>query len=585
MTELLIKQLNSLPNRTGVYQFYDIKEKLLYVGKAKNLSWRVKSYFQKQNSLSPAKQLMVKNINKIKITPTKNELEALLLEGNLIKQYRPPYNVVLKDDKSWLYLAIDYSQIFPTISLTRQTGKAKFKYFGPYPSAVSIKNTLHLLKKILGLKTCSNPPDKPCFAAKLNRCLGHDNTPSGKLFYRQQLKKLETVLKGGLRDIMEQTKNQMHLAANNKYFEQAAKLRDQLKALERINQRQNIISNRRENLEIINLYRLNGQIAITVLPIRQGVLLDAKNFLIEALDELTDQELLQGFLEQYLKPYNDFAQTFVTPVKIDPIKSGVKFLISQKGYKKDLLKQAAKTAETYLNQSLASWQKKQQLSQLGLKELKRILKLVKEPKRIEGYDISNLQGQQAVGAMTVLKDGLIEPKLYRRFVIENLNTPNDYAMLGQIILRRLIKNQDWPKPDLIMLDGGSGQLSVIKKILSEKNLSIPLIALAKQNEELYLPNRKKPLKLPLDNPGLKLLIILRDEAHRFGLNLHRQRRSKQQIISAWDNLPGIGPKLKKKLKKSYSNITELRQSEETKLIELIGPAKAKKLKDYLDNNY
>ncbi|MFZ5391081.1 MAG: excinuclease ABC subunit UvrC [Patescibacteria group bacterium] len=585
MKDLLSKQLANLPKQPGVYQFYGQDKKLLYIGKAKNIHSRVRSYFQKKNSLSPAKQVMVAQVIKIKISPVKNELEALLLEGNLIKQYRPPYNVVLKDDKSWLYLAINYSEKFPTVTLTRQTWRSGFKYFGPYPSAGSIKYTLLLLKKILKLKTCSNPPEKPCFAAKLNRCLGHDNSPGGRQFYLEQLKKLDSILKGQVAEIIKKTKQSMNKAAQKKSYELAARLRNQIIALEKISQKQNVISRRPENLEIINLAKINEQIAITLLPVRRGILLDAKNFLVNAPAGLSDTELFEGFLEQYLKPGNDFSRHLVTPIKINSPLTGFKLYVPQKGYKKQLLTQAKNTAETYLKQSLASWQKKQEQSEIGLTELKKILNLTKSPERIEGYDISNLQGKQAVGAMTVLQNGLVEPKLYRRFVIDNISTPNDYAMLGQTILRRLTKNKDWPKPDLIMLDGGAGQLSTVKKILSNQKINIPVIALAKQNEELYLPDKKNPLKLPLDNPALKLLITLRDEAHRFGLNLHRQRRSKQQIISAWDSLPGIGPKLKKKLKKTFTNLTEIRQIDVFELSKLIGPAKAKKLKDYLENNY
>ncbi|MBU1039004.1 excinuclease ABC subunit UvrC [Patescibacteria group bacterium] len=585
MKQSLLRQINTLPKKPGVYIFYSSQNKPLYVGKAKNLQTRVRSYFQSQTNLSPAKKIMVEQIIKIRISPVKNELEALLLEANLIKQHQPAYNVVLKDDKSWLYLAINYKEKLPTVSLTRQTNQPGIKYFGPYPSAGSIKNTLNLLKKMLGLKTCTNPPDKPCFAAKLNRCLGHDDSPSGKKFYLEQLKKLEAILKGQTNNLIKNTQQNMLKAGQQQQYEKAGKLRNQLIALEKISQKQNIVSGRPENLEIINLAQNQNQIAVCLLPVRQGILLDAKNFLISSQAQLTSAELLEGFLNQYLKPGNDFAKQIITPVQLENNYPEIRLIVPQKGYKKQLLKQAADTAENYLKQNLVSWQKKNEQAQLGLQQLQRILNLKKIPLRIEGYDISNLQGKQAVGAMTVLQNGLPEPKLYRRFTIENINRPNDYAMLAQVLARRLSRNKNWPRPDLIMLDGGAGQLSAVKKILLAQKINIPLIALAKQNEELYLPNHKKPLNLPLDNPGLKLLINLRDEAHRFGLNLHRQQRSKAQIISQWDELPNIGPKLKKKLKQSFASVMEIKQSDISLLIKIIGQNRAKKLKTYLEDNY
>jgi len=583
MDKLLAKQLDNLPDQPGVYQFYDSSDRLLYVGKAKNLPRRVRSYFNRQIDLSPAKALMVKQIKRIKATPVLNEDEALLLESNLIKQFQPPYNIVLKDDKSWLYLAVDKRETYPRVSLERRANQRGVKYYGPYPSAGSLKYTLNLLKKILGLRTCTNPPDKPCFNARLGRCLGHNGSPGGQAGYLKQLKKLDLILKGHTHDLITEIEQAMHRAAKLQKFEQASKLKNQWLALQRLSQTQSVISVRRENFDALGLVSQGDTASVSLLPVRHGVLLDAKNFLLGQASNLTPEELLTDFLNQYLPLATDQAKELITPFNLKSANySKIKLLTPRRGYKKKLLKLAANSAATHLNQSLASWQKRSWLAEQGLVELKNLLNLPALPKRIEGYDISNLQGQQAVGSLTVLHNGLPEPKLYRRFLIKNLTKPNDFAMLAQVLHRRFKHNQDWPQPDLIMLDGGAGQLSIVHKVLQQANIKIPLIALAKQNEEIYQTDKKEPLRLALTNPGLRLLITLRDEAHRFGITLHRKRHRQTQIISAWDELPGIGPKLKKKLKQSFSTIQEIKQANLAELEKIIGLTKSKKLKEYLE---
>ncbi len=583
MHSILQRQLKNLPTKPGIYEFFDAKNKLLYVGKAKSLKPRVLSYFHKNADLSPAKQLMVRQIHHVQTTEVTNETEALLLERTLIKQHQPSFNIDLRDDKSWLYIAIDYRQKYPAVELVRRpTTTKQIKLFGPYVAASSIRSLFPFFKKTLGLKTCSQPADKPCFQAELGRCLGHDMQRSSHSLYLKQLKYFEQLLKGNVREVTELINKEMMLSAHNKDFEKAARLRDQLKALARLKAKQSVVSAQKESFDCYGLARSSQQAAIARLPIRKGVLLESDRFLLDRTRGLSNEEIIAGFLEQFVAEATDLPKKLFLPVKLKNLPSN-KFTLAvpQRGKKSQLLKLANKAAESHLSQSVASWQRQEVRAKEGLKQLKQYLGLTKEPKRIEGYDISNIQGKEAVGSMVVLTNGLPDTKSYRKFRIQAPAQPNDVKMMAEVLFRRFTKNKDWPKPDLVMLDGGKGQLSTIMKVFKAGNVKIPLVALAKQEELLFLPNKKEPIKLGADEPGLLLLEALRDEAHRFGITYYRARHRKQAIKSAWDELPGVGPKLKKKLKNAFGSIRSLHQAKEQDIAEITGQAKAAEIKNYL----
>lgn len=581
MTNLLQRQIASLPPNAGVYKFYS-GARLLYVGKAKSLRARVRSYFRDQADLSPAKQEMVKQIDRLEILKVSNETEALFWEANLIKQYRPPYNVVFKDDKSWLYLAIDYRQEYPPVSLERRANLKGIKYFGPYPSAATVRRTFQLLKKILGLKTCPNSPAHPCLAAAWGRCLGHNLTPQSQQIYWRNLKYLTKILRGQSQAVINNLKQQMATAVKQKKFETAVKQRDQIKSLQQIIIKQNAISSPPQNFDALGLERAVGLAAICRLPIRRGILLDAENFLLEHSRGLNDDEIWNDFLAQY---YQEVAEAPPRAyLALNPALkeiNGVNFKTAARGQKYQLIKLAENTAQNFLKQSAASQKHQEIRANKGLVALQQNLHLPGRPRRIEGYDVSNIQGQAAVGAMAVLTHGLPDAKSYRHFKIQGLTKPNDVAMLAQVITRRFTKNHNWPKPDLIVLDGGAGQLSTAKKILDSYGVKIPLIALAKKEELIYLPNKKVPLRLAADNPGLLLLEQLRDEAHRFGITFYRSLHRHRQVKSAWDELPGVGPKTKKLLKQGFGDLKNLRLASLDKLEKILGKKKAVKLFPHL----
>jgi excinuclease ABC subunit C len=583
MTNILKRQLDSLPKRPGVYQFYNTANKLLYVGKAKNLRSRVRAYFGATTELSPAKKIMVNEIDHLVTTEVSNETEALLLERSLIKQHQPPYNIALKDDKSWLYLAIDHRQPYPNVQFVRRPKPvAHVKLFGPYVTGSYIKSLFPFFKKTLGLKTCSQPPDKPCFQASLGRCLGHNLGRGSKRIYAERLKRFEQLLSGRVKEVIDSLTQDMQRAAQARQFEKAAKLRDQLRALARLKERQIVAGSPRETFDVYGLARNTSSAAIARLPVRSGLLQASERFLLDHTKGLSDSEIIAGFLEQFAAEATDLPRQIYLPLRLkEKILLKLNSAKPKRGNKKKLLALATQAAQNHLEQSAASWQRREAKAQAGLKQLQELLKLPHLPKRIEGYDISNLQGQHAVGALVVFTDGLPDNKSYRKFKIQAPAKPNDVLMLAEVIRRRFSKNQAWPKPDLIMLDGGAGQLTTIMKVFKQENIAIPLLALAKKEELIYLPNKKTPLRLPADSPALLLLESLRDEAHRFGITYFRSRHRKQAIKSAWDELPGIGPKLKRKLKATFGSFKNLRQANMADLTVVLGKKKAEIIKDFI----
>ena len=584
MSAILQRQLKSLPAKPGIYEFFNADGKLLYVGKAKSLRQRARSYFQPGADLSPAKQLMVKEVHHLITTEVTNETEALLLERTLIKQHQPPYNIDLRDDKSWLYIAIDYRDQYPAVEFVRHPKPTQgVKLFGPYVAASSIRSLFPFFKKTLGLKTCVNATDKPCFQASLGRCLGHDLGPGSQTRYRLNLKYFEQLLKGNVKQVVAELTEAMAEAAQHKQFERATRLRDQMRALSKLKEKQHVVSPRRESFDVFSLARSRSTAAVVRLPVRHGALGETERFLLDKVKGLADSEVLLGFLEQYVVTATTPAKRAYVPLPLaEPKLVGITLTVPARGGKRQLINLATKAAETHLNQSVASWQRQEVRAREGLRQLKNILKLPTEPKRIEGYDISNIQGQEAVGSMVVLTNGLPDSKQYRKFKIQGPQKPNDVKMMAEMLWRRFTKNKDWPRPDLVMLDGGAGQLATVERTLNYANIKIPLVALAKREELLYLPNGSSPLKLPPDSPALLLLESLRDEAHRFGITFYRSRHRQRAVKSAWDELPGVGPKLKKKLKAAFGSVDALRRADEQELAHVVGPARAGALKQHLD---
>ena len=526
MTKLLQEQLKNLPSNPGVYEFYNKDGRLLYVGKAKSLKKRVISYFRTSSNLTAAKMNMVNEITEIKTSVVDSENEALLLENNLIKQHQPPYNIVLKDDKNWLYIAIDSRETYPRVDLTRRRLNKGYKYYGPYTSAFAARTILYSLKKILGLRTCNNPPEKPCFDSKLGRCLGHNFNKNSQATYKKQLTRLHDFLTGNGKKLAQELSQKMFQASTNKRFEQATIWRNQLTLLNRLLDKQKIVYHQNESFDVINLEINRQTSAINLLVVRHGQLIKSDQVLLGHKD-MNEKEILTDFIGQYYPQVTDKPKLILTPIKIS---SDFNTIVPTRGKKSQLLKLAKKNAENYLHNSLAMWQKKSARSTASINELQKVLNLKRTPNRIEGYDISNIQGNHAVGSMVVATSGLIDKSQYRKFTIKTVKGANDVAMMAEVLTRRL-KNKQWPKPDLIMLDGGKPQLNTIIKLFIKKRVKLPLVSLAKREEILFSPDKKHGIKLPDNSPALLLLEELRDEAHRFGITFYRSkhRRSLRRV--------------------------------------------------------
>lgn len=525
------KQLKNIPQKPGVYLFKDKKGEVLYIGKATRLKSRVKSYFQKSSELSPAKQIMVDKIAKVEYIITSSEIEALLLESNLIKKHQPPYNVDLKDDKYFLYIKITINEGYPRVFTVRKILKDKARYFGPFISARSVRQTLRLLHKLFphrNFPKIPSPRHLEYLQSRYPELLG----PANQSEYKKTIEKIIQFLQGNYEKILKDLKNQMAFASQKQDYEKAARIRDKIQSIENIYQKQKIVSTKLENEDIISLVKEENLACINLLIVRLGKLVDSKNFILKNIQDQSDSEIIQTFIERYYTQTMDIPKTLVISNKIENQNSiekwlKAKIIVPKKGKKRQLIKMGEENADEYLKQQLASWQKKDIKAKNALEEFKKYLHLPAIPRRIEAFDISNIQGQNAVGSMVVFTDGSPDKKWYRKFKIKTVKSSNDPAMMAEVISRRLkhIK-KDWPRPDLIILDGGKGQLGAVLKKTKTK---IPLIALAKQKEDIYLPKRKNPINFPNGSEALFLIQRIRDEAHRFAITFYHKVHAKHII--------------------------------------------------------
>lgn len=515
-----------LPQRPGVYKFYDKNGRILYVGKAKNLKSRVSSYFHKETALQTDKRRMVRQIATAEWIVVNSETEALLLEANLIKKFNPKYNIILKDDSSFLYIKINLSEDYPTVSLVRRREQDENKYFGPYTSALNVRQFLKNIKFFLPIKTCANKPEKLCFEARLGRCAGHNLGPGSKSAYQDVLKSFEKICGGHTADLTEELNTKMKQAAAIRNFELAKKYRDGLNYLKIFNDRQIVISSPKDNTDVWHITPTEGGALATRLIIRNGKMIDAHHFKMAHTAEQDDAALYYSLLSLYYVGEASMPKQIVcSGILMAEDKKELEKLFRTKisygktGRNKKLLALArANGAEAELRQR-PSWLKKENAGAA----LQKFLSLKTPPFRVECYDISNLSGKHSVGSMVAFVKGQPDKTQYRHFAIEGFKKQNDPAMISQILNRRL-NHPEWSYPDLIVLDGGRGQLAIADKYWPTEIKKIPMIALAKKLEEIYLLNGK--LRLDRRNPALKLLQRLRDEAHRFAITFNRKKRLK-----------------------------------------------------------
>ncbi len=588
----------SLPKKPGVYLYHNDEDVVIYVGKAINLRSRVSSYFRKSANLPLAKQLMVEQITRIEHIIVRSETEALLLESTLIKKYRPKYNVLLKDDKFFQYIKIHLKDRFPQVETVRKVTIDGSRYFGPYTSGLAVRQTMRLLKRLFPYKSCNNDISVPCFDYQLGRCLGHDVDPSNEQRYREVIKKLITFLEGNTGTVLTELKKDMKVAAARRDFESAALYRDRLHALRHIIEQQTVITPRRDSFDVLALARRDDLAAVNLFQVRQGKLVQRDQFMLQHVREQSDSDVLVAFIEQYYSQSTVHPRLIITPVTL-PTDSGnglqLNIVRAQRGLKKKLVSMGTENAEDYLRREQERWMTEESKAKLGLEELARALRLDEPPKRIEMYDISHFQSTNVVGSMVVFENGLPKKSDYRKFTIRDTTIPDDQHRLAEVVRRRFshhthnedesapssarrgvgVVNDAWPTPDLLLLDGGKGQLSVVTKNVPGLLQHIRVAALAKENEELFVPGKSSPIRLPEGSQELFLIQRIRDEAHRFAIGFYRKKHRRETTKSILDEIPGLGAKQRQALLKTFGTLDGIRTADEEQIAEIVGGRLAK----------
>ena len=587
--------LDTLPTQPGCYLMKNAAGKIIYVGKAINLRARVRSYFHTNTDTSRKTRRMLFELSDIEWIVVESELEALILEMNLIKKHLPEYNVRLKDDKRYPFIKVGWSDLFPKVTVTRQQVADGSRYFGPFTSAWAVHQTLDLLRRIFQYRTC----DRVITGQDARACLYYDiklcTAPCiGRISqddYRQMIDDLCKFLEGRTDPILSRLKDEMSRHSENMDYEKAAQLRDQIQAIERVVERQKIISNKDTNSDVIALARSNGDSCVQVFFIRNGRLIGREYFILEGTEDENDGEVLAQFIKQFynkasyvpgelLLP-NQLEETLIIEQWLRQQRGGkkVQFRVPQRGMRYGLVKMAAKNALETLSALKSQWESDEHKQSQALSELQTALGLPQPPNRIECYDISNIQGTAAVGSMVVFEKGVPNRKLYRRFNIKTVTGADDFASMEEVLARRFKRwssAQEKQKkevgiktdpaftilPDLLIVDGGKGQLGRAVKVLEEYGLAnrfLP-VGLAKEEEQLYLSGRPQPLSLPRKSQGLFLLQRVRDEAHRFAITAHRGRRVRENLVSRLDQIAGVGPVRRRALLTRFGSLEGVRQA-------------------------
>lgn len=617
-SDVVQEKLKLLPTQPGCYIYRDERGDVLYVGKAVSLRNRVRSYFQASAKHGPRIARLVAKVADIEWIVVDTEIEALVLECNLIKRHRPPYNVRMRDDKSYPYITITKEE-FPRVLFTRKVRKDGGKYFGPYPSAFAVRDTLQLLHKTFPLIPCGKswsgaPVQRPCLYFHLGRCLGPCAGLSNRQEYGQVLDTVERFLSGKEEMIVEDLHKQMVAAAEELDFEKAARFRDQINAIQTVLSRQKVLTTDPVDQDVIAVVRDDRGAAIQMLYVRGGKLIGQRQYILDGSNEVPTGEAVQEFVKQYYADAAEVPREVLLPVEIEERNivqtflrqrkgSAVTVEVPQGGEKLRLVEMAAANAEQALAQLAQELVQREAWADESLGQLEEALGLPAPPLRIEGYDISNIQGTAPVGSMVVTENAEPAKEEYRRFKIRfHPESPNDFAMMNEVILRRLRAYLDGDEkfsrlPDLMLIDGGKGQLAAALKARDDLGLTVPMVGLAKKFELLYVadpidptlatPNGPKyayrEVELPLNSPGLLLLRKLRDEAHRFALSYHRKIRDKKMGGSSLDEIPGVGPRRKRLLLRTFGSIDGIRRAtvEEIAAVPTLTKAVAAKIRDYL----
>ena len=586
--------LDTAPLKPGCYLMKDVDGKVIYVGKAVNLRNRLRSYFHTSAQEDRKTRKLVNHIAGIEWIVVGSELEALILEMNLIKKHRPHYNVRLVDDKSYPYIKVHWNDPFPKLTVTRQMVQDGSRYYGPYTSVWAVHQTLDVLRHIFPYLTCdrviTGMDERACLYFDIKLCTAPCIGKIDQAGYRQMIDDLGGFLEGHTESIVSRLRIEMGQAAEELLFERAATLRNQIQAIEKVVEKQKVVSSDYIDSDVIAMARSDGEACLQVFFIRNGKLIGREYFLMEGAEETPDAEVIADFITQFYNQSPSVPAQVLLPEEIAEMqiirewlntkRSGkkVEIRIPREGPQQELIKMAAENASATLEALEAQWHADTHRQEQSLAELQAALNLPVVPNRIECYDISNTQGTAAVGSMVVFGQGVPKKNLYRRFNIRSVTGPDDFASMEEVLTRRFNRwkaAQELAEapgekpdpafailPDLLIVDGGKGQLSRAVKVLEEFELSGKFFAagLAKQNEELFIPEKSDPIMLPRHSQALYLIQRVRDEAHRFAITAHRNRRDKAGVASVLDSIPGIGPTRRKALLAHFGGIDAIREA-------------------------
>ncbi len=614
-------RLRAVPAKPGVYMWRGGDEAILYVGKASSLRSRMRSYTGKPSALAPKTRALMAQAVDYEYIVTESEQEALLLENSLIKRHQPRYNARLRDDKTYPYIKIDLSEEFPQVYITRRTADDGARYFGPFASAGSVRKTLTMLKRLFPYRSCTKTitgtDDRPCLDYHIKRCVGPCIGAASKVQYRSVIDQVILFLEGRTKEVVGEVKSQMWEASEDLNFERAAILRDQLNAIERVYEGQKVLSMQGENLDVVAPAYGQDEAWVEVFFVRSGKLIGRDHFMMAGTRDDTPSQILTEFVKQFYDSASHVPRRILLsdPIDDQEVIAGwladkrggkVDFAVPKRGEKRRLVEMVAENARHGLEQLKVKWAADSDLMEAAMDELQEELSLPRPPMRIECYDISHIQGASTVASMAVFDGGKPRSGHYRRFRIKNVDGNDDYASMREVLSRRfkrLQKERDEGEaaaaegsngkapeasfgqvPDLVLIDGGKGQLSAALQVFLELGVrDVPLASIAKQHEEIFVPHSPDPIVLPRSSRALFLVQRIRDEAHRFAVTYHRNSRSKSAMQSALDLVPGIGPKRKRMLIRHLGSVKGIREASVDEIAAAPGMTRrlAEKVKEYV----
>ena len=580
--EVVREKLKLLPDNPGVYIMKDAAGKIIYVGKAVVLKNRVRQYFQSQRNHTPKVRAMVAKVADFEFIMTASEVEALILECNLIKKHRPRYNISLKDDKSYPYVKVTLQDDFPRVFLTHHIRKDGARYFGPYTNVTAVHESLKLLRRLFPLRNCKTLQDRPCLEYHIKRCLAPCAGKISKEEYDGMIRSVLLFLEGRTADVEKELEYRMKKAAEAYHFELAARLRDQLAAVRKVAEKQNIVTGAGDQ-DAIGMARSEIGVCVQVFFIRAGKMIGREHFLLQGSEDESDEALLAAFLQQYYHRATFIPREILLPMELTEAalletwlaeKKGAKveLLVPQRGTKHDIVAMAASNAEKFLSDEAARIRQANAQTLGAVEELGRYLGLKNPPNRMECFDISHIQGSETVASMVVFEGGLPKKSDYRRFKINSTEgKPDDFLSMREVTQRRYGDLPEEELPDLIVIDGGKGQLSSAFEIIrGAGHKDVPVVGLAKQFELVFREGESDPVVLPRHSQALYLIERIRDEAHRFAITYHRNLRGKRNLVSVLDHIVGIGPARRKSLWSTFGTIAKIKAASVDELAQAPG---------------